>query len=223
MKRALLIPTLIFALTGNTLFSQRSAVELMREVSVIKARNSVGAVAYGHIQGSPYYTDEFIEGTVQLKNGKTASLPFRYDLFQDEIEFRQDGQVLWLNKKDVLSLQYGNELILPQSFSEDPGKATYVFVQEKGQYALYTRRKVNFLPKEPAQGYADPVPDRFERETDRYYLKEENMPAVEIKNKKGLNAMMAENKEALEFIKKSKIKANRVEDLLELVKFLNAQ
>lgn len=223
MKKVLVILALVFPLAGFSLFSQRSAVELMREVSVLKARNAVGSLGYAAIEGSPYYTDGFIEGTVYLKNGKTAALPFRYDLFQDEIEFRQEGQVLWLNKTDVLYLQYGKELILPESLSEAPGKTAYVFAQEKGKYSLYTRKKVNFAPKEPAQGYAEPVPDRFERDQDRYYLKEENMPAMEIKNKKGLLAILEGNKEALAFVKKSKIKANRGEDLVELVRFLNAQ
>jgi hypothetical protein len=58
---------------------------------------------------------------------------------------------------------------------------------------------------------------------DVYYLKEENIPAKEIKNKKALQGMIAGNEAALDFIKKSKIKATKAEDLLELVKFLNSQ
>ncbi|MCK4921725.1 MAG: hypothetical protein KAS71_11810 [Bacteroidales bacterium] len=223
MKRVFYLLVLISPFQSAFLFSQSAISELMNEVRIIEARNSVGGLSYDNIKGSPHYSDAFVNSTVILKNGKSASLPLRYNLFQDEIEFKRDEKILWLIKNRVLSIQYGKEMILLDSFSEAPDKLTYFFVQEEGKYSLYIRKKVSFNPKVPPKGYTDPLPDRFEREQDDYYLKQEDMPLREIKNKKALSEILSENEPALGFIKKSKIKANKVEDLLELVRFLNDQ
>lgn len=222
MKRILYILVLIIPFQVNSLFAQRSATEIMREVSMLKARNSAGGLNYGSIEGSPYYTDEFTDGTVFLRNGNSAAVSLRYDLFQDEIEFRQNDQVLWLSKATVLYVQYGDELLFTDSFPGAPGRLTYYFAQEKDKYALYMKKQVSFSPKAAGKGYEDPKPDRFNQDQDRYYLKEENTPPREIKNKKELLAILNENQAALDFIKKSKTKVKKEEDLFELVKFLNA-
>jgi hypothetical protein len=141
---------IIFAVSlfsGNDLFSQRGVVDVMREVNLVAARNSIGGLSYEDIEGSPYYTDEFIDGTIYLKNGNSATLPLRYNLLQDEIEFHRDKQILWITKSAVIHVQYGQELLIPESFSENPGKTTYFFAHEKGKYDLYIRKQVNFSPR----------------------------------------------------------------------------
>ena len=187
------------------------------------ARNAADGLTYDNIEGSPHYSDGFVKSTVYLKNGSTGSMPLRYDLFQDEIEFKRDEKIIWLTKKDVLYIQYGEEMLFPEPFSEDPGKSTYFFAKESGEYALYIRKKVSFHPKTPAKGYYESLPDRFERDRDEFYIKQEGKTAIEIINKKTLLGILSENEPALEYIKKSKIKAGKEEDLIELVRFLNNQ
>jgi len=223
MKRIFYILYFIFLLPCSFLFSQDAPGKLMLDVSILAARNAAGGLTYDNIEGSPHYSDGFVESIVYLKDGRTASLPLRYDLFQDEIEFMREKKILWLNKKDVLYIQYGKDTLYSEPFSEDPGKTTYFFAQENGEYALYIRRKVSFHPEVPPKGYAESIPDRFERDHDEYYLKREGMTALEIRNKKALLGMLSENEAALDYIKKSKIKANKGEDLLKLIKFLNDQ
>ena len=223
MRRIFYILFLIFHLPFNILFSQESSLTFMHEVSAIATRNATGGLAYDDIEGSPHYSDEFVKGIVYLKNGTTASLPLRYDLFQDEIECKRDNKNYWIIKSDVLYIQYGEEMLFPEPYSEKPGKSTYFFAKEKGKYALYIRKKVSFHPKAPSKGYSESLPDRFERDRDEFYLKQSDMQAVEILNKKTLLGILSENEPALEYIKKSKIKAGKEEDLVELVKFLNNQ
>jgi len=216
MKREMFILIAVLLFPGHSLFSQVTAGEFIDEVNAIKARNSAGGLSYGDIQGSPYYTEEFMEGTVYLKNGTAVSLPLRYDLYLDEVEFLRESRTYWVIKNEVEYIELGEESIYPEN-------SIYYFSKETGRYSLYIRKKVSFVPKVPPQGYAEEIPDRFDREIDEYYLKEENMPAREIRNKKGLLAMLEDDEAALDFIKKSKTKANRLEDLLELVRFLNSR
>lgn len=223
VKKALVfcILTLIIPFKSGFIFAQNAPSELMREVRTLAIRNAVGELGYNDIEGNPHYSDEFLDGTVFLKNGNSYTLPLRYDLFQDEIEFKKDEKVFWLLKSDVLYIKYGEEIIVPESSSEESEKSTYFFEEEKGKYSLYIRKKVSFSPKVPPKGYADAIPDRFVRDVDEYYLKQEGKPALEIRNKKVLSEILSENKPALDFIKKSRTKANKLEDLRELVKFLN--
>jgi hypothetical protein len=216
MKRKMFILVALILFPGHSLFSQVTAGEFINEVNAIKARNSAGGLGYGDIQGSPYYTEEFVEGTVYLKNGTVTSLPLKYDLYLDEIEFLKEDRTYWVIKNEVECIELGEESIYPEN-------SVYYFSRETGRYSLYIRKKVSFVPKVPPQGYAEEIPDRFDREVDEYYLKEENMPAREIRNKKGLLALLGDDESALDFVKKSKTKASSLEDLLELVQFLNAR
>ena len=223
MNRIYYIVFIISLLPFNFLFSQETSSEFMLEVNAIAARNAAGGLTYDNIEGSPHYFDEFVKSTVHLKDGRTTSLLLRYDLFLDEIEFKRDEKIFWLGKKDVLNVEYGKEMLYPEPFSETPGKLTYFFAKERGKYALYIRKKVSFHPKAPSKGYTESLPDRFERDRDEFYLKQLDMPALEIINKKTLIGILSENEPALEYIKKSKIKASKEKDLIELVKFLNNQ
>ena len=223
MKKIFYILFIIGQLQINLLFSQDTPMRVINEFNILAARNAVGGLSYDNIKGSPYYSNEFVNGTVYLKDGKSGSLPLRYDLLQDEIEFKRGQKIFWIIKKDVLYIQYGKEILLPGALPEDPGKSIYFFCLEKEKYSLYIRKKISFHPREPAKAYAEDVPDRFERDRDVYYLKQEDMPAIEIKSKKVLSGILSENEPALDFIKKSKIKANKPEDLMELVRFLNNQ
>jgi hypothetical protein len=223
MKRIFYIPLIVFLLPDNMLFSQDATGKLLLDVSILAARNAAGGLTYDDIEGSPHYSDGFTQSIVYLKDGNAGSMPLRYDLFQDEIEFRRDEKIFWLIKKDVLYIQYGKDTLFPEPLSEDPHKLTYFFAREKGEYSLYIRKKVSFHPKVPPKGYTEPIPDRFERDQDAYYLKKQGMQALEIRNKKTLLEMLSDNAAALDYIKKSKIKANKEEDLLALIKFLNDQ
>lgn len=216
MKRIFYIFVAISLFWGNPLFSQNAVKELMSEVRTQKAREGTSGLSYGEIEGSPYFSDEFIDGKVYLKNGKSGAIPIRYNLYTDQVEFMRDGKVLDLLKDNVKYIEQGEEVICQEN-------STYYFSRESGKFSLYIKKRVSFHDKVSAGAYWEPEPAKFKRDVDEYYLKEENKPAKEIKNKKALQEMLGENEAALDFIKKSKIKATKAEDLLELVKFLNAQ
>ncbi len=223
MKRKFHLLLFLLPLQLNAQQSQSSAYRLLMDVSILATRNAAGGLSYDDIDGSPHYPDVFVQSTVYLKDDNSATLPLRYDLFQDEIEFMRDGKILWLIKRNVLYIKYGEEMLINEPSSSEPGKSSYFFAQGSGKYALYHRKKVSYYPKVPPKAYAEAIPDRFEQDRDVYYLKEENKPVQEIKSKKNLSAILAENEPALKFIQRSKIKVTRPEDLLKLVEFLNNQ
>ena len=215
MKQIICSLVMLAAFSGSALHSQNQLENLMNEVRTLSVMNATGGLSYDAIEGSPNYTEEFVSGTVYLKNGKNFSLPLRYNLYTDDVDFMQEGKVYSLIKNTVQEIQYGEELICLEN-------SDYYFSREKGKFSLYVKKEISFQDKVPAKPYVEPVPAKFKQETDEYYLKEDGQPAKEIKNKKALQVMLGDNKEALDFIKKSKVKMKE-EDLLELVRFLNAQ
>jgi hypothetical protein len=223
MKRILYTLCLMLPFQVSILLSQNTAGQLIREVNTIMARNKVGNLTYDDITGSPYYSAGFINSTIHFQNGNVAELPLRYDLYQDEIEFQRSGTILWVIKTDVVSIRYGTETLIPEPVPDEPGKYTYYFVPESGHYSLYVKKKVDFSPHVPPKAYTEALPDRFEHLQDEYYLKQEGSPPVIMRSKKSLSEFLKDNEPALEFVKKSKIRASDPEDLRELVKFLNNQ
>jgi len=216
MKKKLLILAPVLLVVSHIMYSQNTAGSLMIDLRMLADRNAAGGLKYEDISGSPYYSDEFREGTVNLKNGNRYIVPLRYDLYQDEIEFKQAGSIYWLTKNDVEDIHLGQEVLYPEN-------SNYYFVLDSGRFSLCIKKRVSFFPKVPPKAYADEIPDRFERDRDEYFLKQENNPPEAIKNKKTLLGIFSENQAALDFIKTSKINVNKVEDLLELVRFLNNQ
>ena len=212
---------LIFQLHPNVLFAQFTTNRLMKDFRTLELRDAVRGLTYEDIEGSPYYTDLFVNGTVYLRDsGIFTPIALRYDLFQDEVEFKQDGTIYYLLKNNVSAVKYGTDTLIPDILAENPAKVFYFFVREKGRYALYIRKIVTFSPYEPAQAYANPKPNRFDVAKNVFYLKKEDSPPVLIDSKRDLLSILEDNKPALEYLKKSRTKINE-EGLTALVRFLN--
>jgi hypothetical protein len=195
--------------------------DLINKVKNLEMRDVALNKNYNDIEGSPYYNNEFVQSTAYLKDGNFASLPLRYDLFQDEMEFRRDGKIRWMIKRDIKYIRFGTEMIVVSSATGDTSKLGYFFLKETGKYLLFYRKSVIFLPYIQPKGYIASVPDRFDRPVDEIFIKQENIAATKIKTRKDLLSYFADQKAALSYIKKERIKADDIEDLSKLIRFLN--
>lgn len=221
MKKIFFILFLFIPFLGIQLFSQNSAGGLINQVRVLATREIYSKLNYADVDGSPYYTADFIKGTVYLNNGNFASFPLRYDIFRDEIEFLKDDNILWAIKKDIKFVRYGSEMLILTHAISDTSKLGYFFLKYSGKYKLLNKKNIAYYPLVPAKGYIETIPASFKGESDEFYLQQEGFPAQKIKNIKNLSTMFQDNKIALDFIKKEKIKVGKFEDLHKLVTFLN--
>lgn len=221
MKRIFFI--LLLSYQCIQLYSQYSNSSVINQVRVLANREATFKLNYNNVEGSPYFTPEFIKGTVYLNDGNYATLPLRYDIFQDEMEFRKDDKILWLLKKDIKFIRYGSEMVIVTHAVSDTSKLGYFFLKETGKYKIMKKMHVDYNPMVPAKGYSETIPDKFKREEDEFYLQFEGIPAQRLKNNKDLSTIFANNSAALDFIKKEKIKVNNFESLQKLVNFLNNQ
>jgi hypothetical protein len=223
MKRFTLLLFLLLPSQFSQLFSQLTNGEFINQVNTLATREASFTLDYKTVDGSPYYTTEFIKGIVYLRDGSYVSCPLRYDIFRDEIEFMRGNKTFWLIKKDVKCVLYGSETIIMEPTVQNGGKPGYFFLTDTGKYTLMIKKNVVLNPYVPSKGYSDPVPARFVPKYDEFYIKQKGLPEKKINNKKDLATFFIDNKPALDFIKREKIKVNNFEDLHKLLTFLNNQ
>lgn len=221
MKKLFILPVLILTFQFNVFSQMVQQSAFTDDWELAAARSSNLKLNYENIEGSPYYSARPVDCVVTLIDGSIMNLPLRYDLFLDAIELKKDNQVLWISKKDIRSIEYGNELIAVSPLPEDTGKLAYFFVHNPGKYSLYVKKSVAYNPYVPARPYADPIPAKFVDKKDEYYLKPEGKDLVRLSSKKDLAMIFSDNKSALDFIKKEKISHNKQEDLQKLLDFVN--
>lgn len=179
------------------------------------------------IEGSPYLNDEFIEGAVfTTSKTKYVGLPLRYNIFNDQIEFRlEDGSVQVMTVPEVLEKVEFGETILEYSIYSNLKKVKRGFfvVLEKGSASLYSRPMVNFEEAKKPGAYSEAKPPRFIRRPDEYYIRIGKEPAELISNKKDLEGLFTDHSEEMqEYFRKNKIKTNRTEDLIKVVQYYNS-
>ncbi len=180
-------------------------------------------VLYDYVQGSPYLTKNFIDGQIMLNIGKTLNVPVRYDIFADQIEYKDSDNKIYLvqNPKAI-------QLVIIDSLKFnyfEPGKFKNVkgFYEllVLGNYSLY--RKYQILLKNPdaaGPGYHSSAA-MFIPQDSKYYIMDTDANFIEIKRKKNLLLSGKDSDELVKFIKDHKIKTNKEIDLIRFVGFLN--
>ena len=179
------------------------------------------------IEGSPYLNDEFKEGTVFMTSKtKFVEMPLRYNIFNDQVEFRSDdGSLMVLSVPEVIEKVEFGETTLEYSVYSQLNKIRRGFfvVLEKGEASLYSRPRVTFEDARKPGAYSEAKPPRFIKRPDEYYIRIGKEPAELISKKKDIEELFTEHeKEMQEFIRKNKININRPEDLIKVVQFYNS-
>jgi hypothetical protein len=221
VKRSYFILFLIFLL--SKMYSQSTNSNPINQTRILSIREAKFTLNYNDVEGSAYYTKDFIKSVAYLKDGNYASIPLRYDIFRDEIEFQRDNRIFWLKKSDVNFVRYGSEMLILTHSVSDTSQLGYFFLNGTGNYKLLCKKTIGFYPEVPPKGYGETVPAKFKREPDEFYIQSEGKPAFKIRSKNDLLAIFASNKPALDYIKKEKIRITRTQDLQNLIDYLNKE
>jgi hypothetical protein len=217
VKYILLICLILIA---ENVFSQEGFNNVIMEHRLIKSREASRNMNYDDVNGSPYHTPDFVQSRVVFPKGDTVPVNLRFDLFSNEMEFKNKDWILWMDKNNVNNILYGDEKLILTALPRSKG-LFYLFVLEEGDYSLLVKRSVAFHKAVPTGAYKDAVPMRFLPEANEYYIKKGSCTPNMIGQKKDLDDLISGNSKANEFVKKEKIKVSRENDLVKLVKFLN--
>lgn len=202
----------------------QSMVEKLRLEKGIKG---IQETTYSDIEGDPYLFRDFHDGSVKMKNGEEYNAPLRYDIYSGEIHFKAKDQVYALiNLEELESVKIKDTKFVYTSYKMSEGtensKETYFEVLQEGNYMLLAKKNIRIQDAEPAKLYVEAKPAKFIVLEDSFFIKTKNEPAVRIKSKKDLDLYFEDKSDGvIDFTKKQKLKVNKSEDLIQIVKFAN--
>ncbi|WP_350293614.1 hypothetical protein [uncultured Croceitalea sp.] len=185
------------------------------------------------IKGSPYTSNVFLPANIYYKGEDYGSLYYRYNAYNEEIEIKKQN----LENEGIRALGRDKSISIrtsiegkPMSFKTFIDKKNrtqngYLTLLQEGKYTLYKRIDVKFTEGQKAQNsFVKATPARFSQFVE-YYLEikgKNRIDEVELKNKKLLNLVETDKKEALKsFLKESDLKLKSEENLIKAISFLN--
>jgi len=189
------------------------------------ARNVETPVDYKYVQGSCYFNEDFIDGWITLNTSQTFEGPIRYDIFADQLEFKNPAnEILTVQNPGVIRTVYLDSIKFnyfdPEEFANMKGFYELLVL---GNYSLY--KKYQILLKNPqAAGpgiYSNAA--MFIPLDSKYYIMDPDANFREITNKKDLILPDRDVAVLEKFIKNTKIKPKNEKDLIRFTEFLNQE
>ena len=190
-------------------------------------KNAKAFLEQNGVKGSPYMMEEFVDGYVVTNNNfKYVDIPLRYNIYNDNIEFQRDDEILAFNNpSDYRVIAIGNHIFIYSEYaSSNSNKSTYFEVLNNNKKLLLLKRYgMELINPVASKGYVEAKPAEFKQNPVRYYLKVDGMPAQEIGNLNTTFLLFGDKKSAIEdLIKMEKLKLRKQSDLLRIVDFYNA-
>lgn len=191
--------------------------------------NKIGTetvMSYKNIEGDPYLYKDFTEGTIKFEKDKNIVGKLRYNMYSDEIEFIYRDNVLILVYEDSFSgIKLGDYNLVQLSYSldNDQNKPGYFIYLAKGNYDLLCKKSVSFLEQEEPQIYKESKPGRFEKNPNKFYLKQSSKELYEIKNISKLKKYSTELASMIEeYSTENKLRINE-KSLTDFFNWLNSK
>ncbi|ROI02162.1 MULTISPECIES: hypothetical protein [unclassified Chryseobacterium] len=216
------IPILLFLFVCSN-YSSQTLLSLYGP-GLVPSNNSVisskrpDKLTYDEIEGSAYFEKQFSMASV---SPNYEDVLIRYNIYNDEVEFKKNEDVMVLPKTDTFSRiifrNSKNVLVLLDSTG-------YYFEIVKGKYTLYKKLRTKFIDFVPAPTpYQADKPAMFRNLEPVYYIKVGDNLIGNFKSTKDLISQLPDKETLNSFLKSNKIKADKEEDLIRLVNFLNQQ
>jgi hypothetical protein len=178
------------------------------------------------IEGTPYLNEQFIEGEIIFGEANRTKVPVRYNIFQDLMEYQQNGKALALDPtKKIKTVKMGDEIFIVEKYSLE-GKTKYGFLNliDTGKMTLLSKKMIKY--QEPLKGRGldgGDLPAKFSRMSDTFFYRLGDGELKEVGNLKELIASLPDKQEEVkQFAKKEKISPKKQEELVKLVRYYNS-
>jgi len=177
-----------------------------------------------NISGSPYLNDSFLSGIVYSKKQEEIAGQYRFNIYADEIEFIKDEKIYSITQLDKYNyFTIGDNKFFYQSYMDgEKTKKGFMIVLAEGNYSLFLKKKIVYMPEEQGQPYTIPKPNRFEPGEDSYYIASKSDPAKKITSIKELKKAFPEIVPMIDSYKESK-NLKKKKSLINLVNYLNSK
>jgi hypothetical protein len=180
-------------------------------------------------KGSQYYDETFKLSFIKYFNKRLAKDGYmRYNAFTDEIEladtpYAESSDISLLKDKDLVPVVYGETFIyIPHRLKDGRAVIGYLIELFKGnRYRLFEKRNKIFMEEKKARtSLENSFPPRYVSEIDLYISVDNQTPIVIPSRKKDFISLFIEDQYLINsFIKDNKLKFNKLESLLEIIKY----
>ena len=215
----------LFTLVGSLPLIAQSGNQFINEVYFQNSINSKHVVNtdYSDMDGTPYFTKDFIESLVYFTKDSIYKIPLRYNIFEQTMEYMNGNTVYAISNPEVFKkVEMGNQTFVYFYDRENPKKNSYYELLVDGKSKLLIRREISYREAVPPKAMQDAKPPRFFSRPDEYYIVDSDMP-VQIKNKKSFAKIYTDKKaEIAKFIKKERISPKKEKALIKLVNYYNS-
>ncbi len=227
IRNLLLAICMIFTsnLFAQTMNNDRIINRINREIDDRDFREGTNEVkTYKDVQGSPYFTDDFVTGVVSGKDMEDISGKYRYNIYTDKIEYPVDEKVFSLEQPWKYNLfKIGDTRFFFQQYLDGVKvKKGFLIVLAEGKYNLFLKKKIAYMPEEPAQPYQTQKPNRFESGEDSYFLAIGNEPAKLLTTVKNLKKTFPELTQIIDSYKES-TNLKKKNNIVNLINYINLQ
>lgn len=179
-----------------------------------------------NFEGSPFLSEEFVTGQVFTSGKKFTNVPIRYNIFNDQMEFRQNELTYALYPESRISkVILGSETYVVEQY-EIKGKMTYGYLTriDSGQLTVLSKKVVRFTDAQEAKALeSSNKPAKFTRAADVYYYKIGNGEVTKVGSLKNLiESLPDKQNEVAVYAKKERLSVKAEEDLKKLATYYNS-
>lgn len=180
------------------------------------------------VEGTPFLDESFVDGNVQTNKAMFEGVPMRYDMFNDQIEFKQSNNVYILDPDpQIKKIEIGENVVMVVGLHDRlKGNRQFGFftMLDSGKLTLMLRQVVVFQEEQlPKALESSSTPAKYLRSADVYFYKIGTGKITRIESVSRLiKSLPDHNDEVAKFAKKESISVRKAGEILTLVQYYNA-
>lgn len=176
------------------------------------------------VVGTPYLNKTFIEGDIYYSKGKFLGIPMRYNIYDDNIEFKQNGSTYILDPSlEIAKIDMGDYALVVARELRGKLKPAYFVLLDSGKVTLMAKKHISFResrPPGPLDSQATPA--RFSELPDDYFYRIGDGELMKVGSiRKMIESFPDKQKELSQFADREKISSNKEKELIKLVHYYN--
>lgn len=219
-------PLIAFALliSSYTFGQTMTGMDLKDHMLIKLAKDTDRSVK--DFEGSPFLNEQFVTGQVFTSDKNYTAVPLRYNIFNDQMEFRQNDLTYALYPGErILKVILGDETYVVEKY-EVRGKMDYGYLTrlDSGKLTVLAKKVVRFTDKQEAKALeSSNTPAKFTRTSDICYYKIGSGEITKAGSLKNLIAGLPDHQAEVEaYAKKEKLSAKNADELKKLAAYYNA-
>jgi len=176
-------------------------------------------------EGSPFLNEQFVPGQIISTGKKLTAVPLRYNIFNDQMEFKQNDLTYALYPEGrIVKVILGDETYVVEKY-EIKSKMDYGYLSrlDSGKLTVLVKKVVRFTESQEAKALeSSNKPAKFTRIPDVYYYKIGDGELTKAGSLKSLITSLPDNQNQVEsYAKREKISTRKAEDLKKLAVYYN--